>query len=223
MPARKTSRKVRVPKRPASYHHGSLRDALLRAAERILERDGIQGLTLRAAAREAGVSHAAPKNHFGDMTGLLTDLAAVGFERIAATMAAAQRETDPAGARLVSAGRSYVAFARAYPGLFQLMYRSERLDMSRPTLRDAVATSGRVLYGAVGAVRREPLAQELTLAQAAHVTSVWSFVHGFAMLLLDGRLARIMSRLPPDTGPDALLDLMLEASNLKDADILKSA
>jgi AcrR family transcriptional regulator len=223
MPARKSSRKVRVPKRPATYHHGSLRDALLRAAEHILERDGLPGLTLRAAAREAGVSHAAPKNHFGDMTGLLSDLAAVGFQRIATTMAAAQGETDPAGARLVGTGRGYVAFARAHPGLFQLMYRSERLDMSRPALREAVAQAGRVLYGAVGAVRREPLAQELTLAQAAHVTSVWSLVHGFAMLLLDGRLVRIMGRMPPDTGPGVLLDAMLEASNLKDADILRSA
>ena len=49
---------------------------MLRAAESILERDGIGGLTLRAAAREAGVSHAAPKNHFGDAMGLLSDLAA---------------------------------------------------------------------------------------------------------------------------------------------------
>ena len=56
----KTSGKVRKPKRPDTYHHGSLGKALPQAAERILERDSIQGLTLRAAAREAGVSHAAP-------------------------------------------------------------------------------------------------------------------------------------------------------------------
>src|SRR5262245_49500372 len=64
----------RAVKRTAPYHHGSLREAMLRAAESILERDGIGGLTLRAAAREAGVSHAAPKNHFGDVMGLLSDL-----------------------------------------------------------------------------------------------------------------------------------------------------
>src|SRR5213079_782408 len=54
----------------APYHHGALRDALLLAAERVLERDGLAGLTLRAVAREAGVSHAAPTHHFGDLTGL---------------------------------------------------------------------------------------------------------------------------------------------------------
>src|SRR6516162_5040850 len=74
--------------RVAPYHHGSLRKALLDAAERILEENGIQGLTLRAAAREAGVSHAAPKNHFGDLSGLLSELAARGFERLSASMLA---------------------------------------------------------------------------------------------------------------------------------------
>ena len=61
------------------YHHGALRDALLAAAERVLERDGLAGLTLRAVAREAGVSHAAPTHHFGDLTGLVSELAAIGF------------------------------------------------------------------------------------------------------------------------------------------------
>jgi AcrR family transcriptional regulator len=215
-------RRGRVPKRPATYHHGSLREALLRAAERILERDGVHGLTLRAAAREAGVSHAAPKNHFGDLSGLLSDLAAVGFQQIAAAMASGLAEAETPGAGLEAVGRRYVAFARAHPGLFQLMYRSERLDMSRPSLRDAVAASGGVLFGAVGAVRRENLTPDLSLLQAAHVVSAWSLVHGFAMLLLDGGLKRVMAGLPPGTDPDALLATMLDASNLKDADVLRS-
>jgi AcrR family transcriptional regulator len=63
------------------YHHGALRDALLQAAEKLLERDGLPGLTLRAVAREAGVSHAAPTHHFGDLTGLLSELAAIGYTR----------------------------------------------------------------------------------------------------------------------------------------------
>jgi len=210
-----SQRKVRVPKRPASYHHGSLRPALLRAAERILERDGIQALTRRAAAREAGVSHAAQKNHFGDMTGLLSDLAAVGFQRIAAAMHASQRDSHSPAERLEAVGRGYVSFARAHPGLFRLMYRSERLDMSRPALREAVAASGHVLHCAVGAVREESLGGTLTLAQAAHVASAWSLVHGFATLLLDGPLQRLMSQLPAVADPEALLQAMLDASTLK--------
>src|SRR3954467_7185882 len=74
---------------PPPYHHGALREALLQAAERVLERDGLAGLTLRAVAREAGVSHAAPTHHFGDLTGLVSELAAIGFRQFNAAMVAA--------------------------------------------------------------------------------------------------------------------------------------
>src|SRR6185503_1752884 len=84
------------PSNDAPYHHGDLRDALLKAAERVLERDGLPGLTLRAVAREAGVSHAAPTHHFGDLSGLLSELAAIGFRRFNEAMIAAGRtETHP--------------------------------------------------------------------------------------------------------------------------------
>ena len=198
-------RRLRKPKRPETYHHGSLREALLQAAERILERQGIQGLTLRAAAREAGVSHAAPKNHFGDLSGLLSELAAVGFERFVAMMQANVRDGDPPDRRMAAIGRGYVAFARAHPGLFLLMFRGERLDMGRPALRTAVDASRRVLSGAVGASRNEAVDETLTLPQAAAIVGAWSLVHGFAMLLLDGRLKPLLARLPPGTDADALL------------------
>jgi AcrR family transcriptional regulator len=196
---------VRKPKRPETYHHGSLKQALLQAAERILEREGIQGLTLRAAAREAGVSHAAPKNHFGDLSGLLSELAAVGFERFVAMLTPDVREDDPPDRRMNTIGHGYVAFARAHPDLFLLMFRSERLDMSRPALRAAADASSRVLSGAVGARRGEKVEAALTLPQAASIAAAWSLVHGFAMLLLDGRLQPLLARLPPGTDAKALL------------------
>ena len=80
----------------APYHHGALRDALLEAAERVLERDGLAGLTLRAVAREAGVSHAAPTHHFGDLTGLVSELAAIGFRQFNTAMVAAGSAAGPA-------------------------------------------------------------------------------------------------------------------------------
>ena len=82
-------------------------------------------------------------------------LAAVGFERFVAMMQANVRETDPPPQRMAAIGRGYVTFARTHPGLFLLMFRSERLDMQRPALRTAVDASSRVLSGAVGAVRDE--------------------------------------------------------------------
>ena len=209
------ARKLRKPKRPESYHHGSLRRALLQAAERILERDGIQGLTLRAAAREAGVSHAAPMNHFGDLSGLLSELAAVGFERFVAMMQTNLRDDDPPARRMDTIGHGYVAFARAHPGLFLLMFRSERLDMSRPALRAASSASAQVLSGAVAARREENVDASLTLPQAAGIVAAWSLVHGFAMLLLDGRLQPILARLPPGNDADTLLEAIFTGTKPK--------
>src|SRR5947207_15451705 len=116
------------------YHHGALRDALLQAAERVLERDGLAGLTLRAVAREAGVSHAAPTHHFGDLTGMVSELAAVGFRQFNAAMVAAGAIGVLPLEKALARAKDYVAYAQAHPGMYGLMFRTERLDMSRPSL-----------------------------------------------------------------------------------------
>jgi AcrR family transcriptional regulator len=193
----------------APYHHGSLHEAMLKAAECILNRDGIAGLTLRAAAREAGVSHAAPKNHFGDVKGLLSELAAIGFARFGAAMKAEVGEDDRPKARMAAIGRGYVAFAQRYPGLFLLMFRGERLDFSRPALRTAAEAAFDVLASAAGAQRHGPGETPLTLSQAARITAAWSLVHGFAMLMLDGRLKPIIAGMQEETDEMALLAAIL--------------
>ena len=163
------------------YHHGDLPASLLEAALVILEQDGIAGLTLRAVARRAGVSHMAPAHHFGDLGGLLSELAALGFRRFAAALGEAAGQD-----RLDAMGEAYVAFARANPALFQFMFRSERLDPTRSALAEALARAGSLLTQAAGgfvAGQGQP-----TLAQVAASVRAWSMVHGFAMLLLDRRL-----------------------------------
>jgi AcrR family transcriptional regulator len=198
------------------YHHGALHDALLKAAERVLERDGLAGLTLRAVAREAGVSHAAPTHHFGDLTGLLSELAAIGFRMFNAAMAAANNsETHPLMKGMASA-KAYVAFAQAHPGIYTLMFRNERLDMTRPSLHEAASAAFAGLARGVGASRQEKIPGEtleaLSLDQAAAIARAWSLVHGFTMLLLDGRLKDILHRLPEGTAPDRLLEAMLRST-----------
>ncbi len=199
--------------RPQTYHHGDLHDALLKAAEIVLERDGVQGLTLRAAAREAGVSHAAPTHHFGDMTGLLSELAAVGFQRFGAALREAASGHGSAHARLDAMGMAYVSFARKHPDLFMLMFRSERLDFDRPALKQAMLESNAALASGVGAHLGEAVTPDrLTLAQAAEMVRAWSLVHGFAVLLLDHRLDRFLG-LVSDGTPDGLLQAVLRPSS----------
>jgi AcrR family transcriptional regulator len=206
----------RRPSGETPYHHGALHDALLQAAERVLERDGLAGLTLRAVAREAGVSHAAPTHHFGDLTGLLSELAAIGFRMFNAAMVAARdSETHPLMKGLANA-KAYVAYAQAHPGMYSLMFRNERLDMTRPSLHEAASAAFQGLANSVGAGRSGPLSGEaleaLSLDQAAAIARAWSLVHGFTMLLLDGRLKDILHRLPAGTTPDQLLDAMLRST-----------
>jgi AcrR family transcriptional regulator len=189
---------------------------LLAAAEQVLERDGLPGLTLRAVAREAGVSHAAPTHHFGDLSGLLSELAAIGFRRFnEAMIAAGNSETLPLMKALARA-KAYVAYAQAQPGMYGLMFRTERLDMTRPSLHEAATASFEGLATAVSLSRNEKMTGEaletLSLDQAAAIARAWSLVHGFTMLLLDGRLKDILHRLPEGTGVDQLLDAMLRST-----------
>jgi AcrR family transcriptional regulator len=200
----------------SSYHHGALRESLLAAAEALLEQGGIPALTLRAVARAAGVSHAAPTHHFGDLTGLLSELAAVGFTRLAAAFDAAMEAagSEP-NARLTAMGKAYVGFARACPGLFSLMFRSERLDESRPALRDATAAAGQALRTAIA--RAQPAEGGAASVQAiARATALWSLVHGFSVLLIDNRLGGLLGALPPGDDADTLLDAMLDAISIDD-------
>ncbi len=95
--------------------------------------------------------------------------------------------------------------------MYGLMFRTERLDMTRPSLCEAAHASFAGLAGAIGASRQEQISETaLSLAQAADIARAWSLVHGFTMLLLDGRLADILARLPKGTDAGILLDAMLK-------------
>src|SRR5271155_4286068 len=143
--ARKTA-----PKRASSYHHGALRVALIRSAREILETEGYEALTLRAAARRVGVSQAAPYNHFADKAALLAAIAAQGFREFAAAMRQEMDAEVEPQARLNATGIAYVAFATSNPGLFKLMFGSSAHQASGDPDLDAARTSAyEVLRGAV--------------------------------------------------------------------------
>ncbi len=210
-----TMRSQALKVQPRPYHHGDLRTAVLAAAEKILENEGVDALTLRAVARAVGVSHTAPKNHFGDLEGLLSELAAVGYRRYGEALRWAM---DAAGTesrvRMKAMGRAYVGFARAHPGMFLLMFRSERLDMTRPALREAIEDTRGALRNATASIASlKPLTP---LQLAARTTASWALVHGFAMLLLDGRLKNTLAALPDNHSVDLLLDAVLEVTRIND-------
>lgn len=201
--------------RDKPYHHGALPHALLEAAELVLRRDSIRGLTLRAIAREAGVSHTAPQHHFGDTAGVLSELAASGHRRLAAAMAERAKGTEPGQARRKAIARGYVSFAVANPDLFYLMSRNEMLDHARPSLVQARQASARALAG-VFDVPSEPTAHgdsafgAITTAQAIAMTAGWAYVHGLALLMIDGRLNGLAASAEGIRSAEDLVDAAIE-------------
>lgn len=167
------------------YHHGSLRAALIAAAEAVIAERGLDGFSLRETARRAGVSPAAPAHHFKDARGLLTAIAAQAFADLADTLeiADASAGTDRE-ARLKAQGKAYVAFALDHPARFDLMWRKPLLDNDDPALREA----GDRAFEMLDRITRGEGAPRSGSTDPALAPSIaaWSLVHGFARLAIDG-------------------------------------
>jgi AcrR family transcriptional regulator len=159
------------------YHHGDLRRALLDTALEAVGEQGPAAVSLRDVARRAGVSHAAPTHHFGDKTGLMTALAAEGWELLADALAETAAEGDDFGAL----GVAYVVFATSHPAHFAVMRAPGLARADDPALEAAMARAREQLEAGV---RRF----EGGSSDDAAVTALtaWSLVHGLAALILEG-------------------------------------
>ena len=164
---------------PDAYHHGSLREDLLRRAAEVIGRDGPADLSLRALAREAGVSHAAPRHHFESRAGLLTALATEGFRLLADRLRGAG-----AGGDFIEVGVAYVQFAVDLPAHFDVMFRPDLLEREDPQFVAAQESAFAVMRAGVDT---KAAAGEVADAAAA-VVAGWSLVHGLAALAAAGAL-----------------------------------
>lgn len=196
---------------PRAYHHGDLRAALLDAAEAELSETGIEGFALRRVARRAGVSHAAPAHHFGDVCGLLTALAERGFARLLALADARQARVakDDPRRQLLAYGLAYSDFSREHRALFRLCFASDRPDFASTSLDAGGRAAFDRLTELVGAVRGVPVGGDVEAMQDVH--AAWAMIHGIADLLASGRL-KMLGGLPPkarDGRIAALLDRAL--------------
>ena len=179
------------------YHHGNLREALLRAGEDALESGGAQGLSLRELAREVGVSHAAPRRHFPDRQALLDALAESGFGRLEAALAEAVAAAGPDfDARLAGLARAYIGFATARPALIGLMFASKHQADAPPSL--ALAAE-RAFAPAIAAVAEGQATGEVVAGDPEGVALIASAaLHGIVVMSNNGMLG--------DTPTDAMID-----------------
>jgi AcrR family transcriptional regulator len=184
------------------YHHGNLREALIRAALDLIAQKGPAGFTFADAARWAGVSSAAPYRHFRDREALLADVARRGFELFAAALAHAWNDGRPDPYRAFeNVGRAYLAFARDEPAHYSAMFEAGVPLDADAALQAAADRAFEVLRRASEALcaRMPPDKRPPALMMSLHI---WAFSHGIASLF--GRADA--GRRPLPMAPEELLE-----------------
>lgn len=170
-----------------SYHHGNLREALVRATLGLIEERGPLGFTLAEAARVAGVSAAAPYRHFRGRDELIEEVAARGFAMFADRLAAAWNDGRPSGlSSFMAMGRAYVDFARQNPGFYAAMFESGVSIAGNPELARVADRAMSVLVRAAERLS-EPLPPDRRPPPTMVANHVWAFSHGVVELFGRGK------------------------------------
>lgn len=171
---------------PKPYHHGNLRQTLMRAAESLIGEVGPRAFTLREVARRAGVSHNAPYRHFASRDELLLAVAAEGFERLRNTLVKRMEPGSSARERLVLCGCGYVEFALRSPSHFLVMFDLAGLLHSQSEQARIGDSAFRVLLDAVVAAQQAGVLPPGDPRPRAW--TAWSLVHGISKLAIGGNL-----------------------------------
>lgn len=170
-----------TPKKP--HHHGNLRAELIAAAIKLIEADGLAGLSLRKCAALAGVSHAAPAHHFDGLDGLIRAVGTWGFTQFADMMEAESAQApDTPQAKLKAILDGYLNFAHTHDALFTLMFGT-KMELA---LDADLATAATRAYGVLAA-HCAPFVPAGTSSRATEIM-VWSLVHGYASLRQFGQV-----------------------------------
>ncbi|HUQ72408.1 MAG TPA: TetR/AcrR family transcriptional regulator [Planctomycetaceae bacterium] len=195
-----------APRAEKTYHHGDLRRALLDATLPLVQTHGVQGFTLRQAARAAGVSHNAPYRHFPSRAHLLVALATEGQEALLKLLTTRLAGAINERARLDRLGGAYVDFARSREALFRVMFSGEVYSNRTPEL---AAAQARTFQFFREELRRAESAGLIRPGHADRGALVgWSAIHGATLLLLDGVIGG--SEIAGKRSPRQLARLVIE-------------
>jgi AcrR family transcriptional regulator len=198
------------------YHHGNLKEALVRAALELIAEKGPAGFTFADAARWAGVSPAAPYRHYRDRDALLADVARRGFDEFTARLSKAWDEGRPdVLAAFDRVGKAYLDFARGEPAYYSAMFEAGVPLDADPLLREAGEHAFGVLRSA--AEKLVALMPEKGRPPALMVAlHIWSMTHGVASLFGRGDAARRSVPMPPEELLEAAVLIYLRGLGLPD-------
>ena len=176
-----------------NYHHGNLRDELMKVAVKHLHETGVEKLSLRAIARELEVSQTAPYRHFKDKNTLLAALATDGFKTLKKKMLAAIKQCENNnGCALQSCGIAYINFARQNPEKYQLMFGQGIIDRQQYI---ELMSNSKAAFNVLQEVIERGVQQGSFKDQGIEMVSntAWALVHGLSTLIID-RLQWTMSK-----------------------------
>jgi AcrR family transcriptional regulator len=202
---------------PRGYHHGNLKEALLRAALELIAQKGPAGFTFAEAARWAGVSPAAPYRHFRDREELMANVALRGFEQFEVALARAWDHGRPdALAALDRLGKAYLAFARAQPAYYSAMFEAGIPPSASPDLRAFGERAFAVLREAAEMLSAQMPQQSRppALMVALHI---WAMAHGTASLFGRGDAAHRALPMSPEELLEANVLIYLQGLGLPPA------
>src|SRR5215468_10617829 len=199
---------------PRGYHHGNLKDSLVRAALELIAEKGPAGFTFAEAARWAGVSPAAPYRHFRDRDELLADVARRGFDAFETALKQAWDDgrPDPFTA-FDRVGKAYLQFAKSEPAYYSAMFEAGIPPEASPELREAGERAFAVLRAATERLVSTMPAQDRppVLMMALHI---WALSHGIASLFGRGDAARRALPMSPEDLLEAAVLIYLRGLGL---------
>ncbi len=170
------------------YHHGDLKNALIQAGIAILAEEGFNGLSLRKAARRAGVSHSAPYAHFADKQALVAAISTEGFYHLYTQLLSVSASwTNDPPRLLVENAWSYIQFALADPARFKIMFSGIlEKEQSFPDFTEISSLCYQLLVNTAHTCQASGLFK--TSSPELMAVTVWSLTHGFICLVLERQI-----------------------------------
>ena len=192
--------------RSSSYHHGNLREQILQMAFKLLDDEGVEAIGIRKIARLLDVAHSAPANHFKNKQALLTSLATESFRHLVSTIEKdISQQTDELSIALHSFCNALLEFGLAYPNRYKLLWRREYADNKNDDLDEAMEA----IYSQLTALLKKH-AQYKKVDVESQAIALWSLIHGYVLLRLDGNLNEGVDDVTGIKRQEAIIDVLID-------------